>query len=388
VKLTVPFVARARALPGNERTLYFDEDLQNFALMVTRNGARRFVLQYRLSGRSRRLTFKPGLTLNDARRQARQLLGEVAKGRDPLDERRKKEMAAANTVAAIADEYLRRGAKGLRSVKQRRALLERLVFPQFGTRQIGSIRRSEVVRLLDRIEDENGAAMADAVLAVLRRLFNWHAARSDDFGSPIVPGLRKIHSRPRERTLSDQELRAIWRATEAPGLFNSYVRFLILTATRRNEAAAMRRDELVGNDWTVPAPRMKNATDHTIPLSNDAKAIIDAMPVLGEFVFTADGGRPMRDFDGPKRSLEQRSGVIGWRLHDLRRTARSLMSRGGVPPDIGERALAHKIVGVRGVYDRHAFFEEKQRAFQMLAQQVRQIVDPRSGDVLPMRGGV
>ena len=139
VKLTVPFIARAKALPGNDRTLYFDEDLQNFALMVTRNGARRFVLQYRLFGRSRRLTFKPGLTLNDARRQARQLLGEVAKGRDPLDERRKKEMAAANTVAAIADEYLRRGAKGLRSVKQRRALLERLVFPQFGTRQIGSI---------------------------------------------------------------------------------------------------------------------------------------------------------------------------------------------------------------------------------------------------------
>ena len=126
----------------------------------------------------------------------------------------------------------------------------------------------------------------------------------------------------------------------------------------------------------------------TIPLSNDAKAIIDAMPVLGEFVFTADGSRAMRDFDGPKRSLEQRSGVIGWRLHDLRRTARSLMSRGGVPPDIGERALAHKIVGVRGVYDRHAFFEEKQRAFQTLAQQVRQIVDPASGNVLPMRGGV
>jgi hypothetical protein len=190
-KLTPTFVRDARAASGAERTIYWDEGLSGFGLMVTAAGHKSFVCQYRAAGRSRRMHFNRGLSLEEARKQARGVIGAVAKDRDPLGERRKEAAEATNTLKSIAEEYLIREAGRLRSIDQRRACLDRLIYPKFGSRQIDSIRRSEIVRLLDRIEDENGPAAADHTLAVLRRLFTWHAGRSDDFRSPIVRGMAR-----------------------------------------------------------------------------------------------------------------------------------------------------------------------------------------------------
>ena len=187
--------------------------------------------------------FKRGLSLEAARKQARGVIGAVAKDRDPLAERRKEKVEATNTLKSIAEEYLTRESGRLRSIDQRRSCLERLVYPKFGSRQIDSIRRSEIVRLLDKIEEENGPVMADHTLAVLRRLFTWHAGRSDDFRSPIVRGMARTSpkERARQRVLTDDELRAVWKAAEASqSPFGSMVRFIVLTATRRNEAARLR----------------------------------------------------------------------------------------------------------------------------------------------------
>ncbi len=132
-----------------------------------------------------------------------------------------------------------------------------------------------------------------------------------------------------------------------------------------------------GDDWIIPAARMKAKQEHVIPLSTAAKAIVDGMPVLGSYMFTLDGRRPTRNFAAYKSALDRASGVTGWRLHDLRRTARSLMSRAGVAPDIAERCLAHTISGVRGTYDRHAYHGEKAHAFDALAQLIERIVNPQ-----------
>jgi hypothetical protein len=121
-----------------------------------------------------------------------------------------------------------------------RTVLKRLVLPKLGARQIGDITRTTSYK----IEDENGPVMADHVLAYLRRLMNWHAGRSDDFRSPIVRGMArsKPSQRRRQRILSDDEVRAIWCAAGASAnVFGHLVRFLLLTATRRAEAAHMRR---------------------------------------------------------------------------------------------------------------------------------------------------
>jgi len=382
-KLTPAFVARVT--PADTNQVYWDTEQRGFGLLVLPSGQKRYVIQYRAFGRSRRMTFKPGLTLTDARKEAKAKLGDVAKGVDPLAEKRRQEGAATNTLRAVTEEYMKREGAKLRSVDSRKATFERLIFPVLGARQIDDIRRSDIVRLLDKVEDERGSCMAHLVLAYISKVMNWHASRDDEFRSPIVRGMGRIKpaDHARERVLTDEELRAIWQAAEsATGPFGSFVRFALLTATRRNEAAHMRRDELSNGDWIIPAERMKgkkgHKRDHLVPLSAAAKAIIDDLPVLGPFVFTANGRRPIRGFATFKADFDRRCGVTGWRIHDL---------RAGVGADIAERCLAHVIGGVRGVYDRHAYRDEKAHAFAVLAALVERIVKPPADNVVLLRSG-
>jgi integrase len=381
-KLTPAFVARVAPAATNQ--IYWDEEQRGFGLLVLPSGQKRYVVQYRVAGRSTRMTFKPGLTLTEARKEAKVKLGAVAKGVDPLAERRRQEGAATSTLRAITEEYFGREGKKLRSLSVKRSVFERLIYPVLGARQIDSIKRSEIVRLLDKIEDERGPHMAQSALAFLSKLFNWHAGRDDDFLSPIRRGMGRIkpQEHARERVLTDDELRAVWRAAEGfPGPYGYLIRFLLLTAVRRGEAAGMRREELLNGDWVIPAGRMKGKREHTVPLTPAARAIIDGLLQIGPYVFTTGGKRPIRGFTKFKAELDRRCGVSDWRLHDLRRTARSLMSRAGVSADIAERCLAHAISGVRGTYDRHAYHREKQLAFEALGAMVDRIVNPPADNV-------
>lgn len=377
-RLSPAFVASAKAEPGAERSIYWDNDLPGFGLQVTAAGAKGFVCQYRAGRRSRRLAIKATLKLGEARKEARAILGAVAKGHDPLAERRKKEAEAENTLQSVCENYFHREGKKLRTIRERQITLARLVYPRLGSRQIEDVRRSDITRLLDRIEDGSGPAMASHTLAYLRKILNWHAGRSDDYRSPVVRGMArtKAAEQARDRILTDDELRAIWKATgEMQNAFGPLCRFLLLTATRRDEAARIRRSEING-EWTIPGARYKSKRDHVVPLSKAAKTVIASVPVIGDgdLVFSHDGKRPVGGFSKFKSALDKSSGVKGWRLHDLRRTARSLMSRAGVNSDIAERCLGHIINGVRGVYDRHAYLEEKRAAFDALAKEIKHIL--------------
>ena len=140
-----------------------------------------------------------------------------------------------------------------------------------GSRPIASIRRKEIVRLLDDIEDNNGQGQADTILAIIRRIMNWHATRDDDFRSPIVRGMRRDKEPPRERILDDDEIRAVWRAADSTsGPFGHCIKFLLLTAYRRNEATHLTRREIVGEDWFLPAERNKTKVNLKRPLSRAA----------------------------------------------------------------------------------------------------------------------
>jgi integrase len=373
-RLTPAFIASAKAEPDADRTIYWD-DLPGFGLMVTDSGAKSFVVQYRNHKRqSRRMTISADLKLGEARKQARGILGEVAKGHDPLAERRQQQAAAEDTLQSVCENYFRRNK--LRTMGERQRQLRRLVYPPLGSKQLGDVKRGDLVKLLDRIEDQNGPSMADHVLAYLSRVFSWQASRSDDFRSPIVRGMKRNGNHARARILSDDEIRKVWRAAGAMRTASGMLtRFLLLTATRRNEARYMRRSELDGTTWTIPASRYKGAHDHTVPLSKAAKAIIDAVPVVDNsgWVFTNDGKRPASCSTRFKAGLDAASGTSGWTIHDLRRTARSLMSRIGVPTDHAERCLGHVIGGVRGIYDRHEFLDEKRDAFERLATEIGRI---------------
>jgi integrase len=315
----------------------------------------------------------------------------VASGGDPLQERRRAATEAENTLQSICEEYLRREGKKLRIRDRIEATLQRLVYPRLGARQVDAVTRSEIVRLLDKIEDEHGPVMADQVLAYVRRIMNWHAARSDDFRSPIVRGMARTKPRQsaRDRILDDDELRAVWKRAEGfPGPFGYLVRFILLTAARRNEAAHMADTELSNGDWIIPGARYKTKLDHVIPLSQAARDLLAQVPRIRgvQYIFTT-GDAAIGGFSKFKEDFDEECSATGWTIHDLRRTARSLMSRAGVDTDIAERCLGHAIPGVRGIYDRHAYYDEKKRAFEMLAAQIDRILNPQD-NIIPMRSEI
>lgn len=387
-RLTNGTVRDLTAQPGQDRTIYWDETLPGFGVMVMSSGARSYVVQYRnLQGKSRRMSLDAVLKVEKARKEAMGILSEAAKGADPLEARRKAAEKVGDTFKAVGEEYLAREGKALRSIDQRRDHLERLVFPKLGRKQIGEIKRSEITALLDRIEDEQGPVMADAVLATIRRVMAWHAGRSDDFRSPIVRGMArtKPKERRRSRVLSDDELRAVWKAAEAgTSVFDYLVRFILLTATRRNEAARKRDKENATDGWVIPGSRHKSKRDFLLPMSSAAQALEKAVPKIGRrgLVFSTDGQTPISGFSKFKADFDARCKVTGWTLHDLRRTARTLMSRAKADPDHAELALGHVIAGIRGTYDVHAYRDEKLAVFEALAAQIDRIINPPPSNVL------
>jgi len=176
------------------------------------------------------------------------------------------------------------------------------------------------------------------------------------------------------------------------------LKIILLTATRRDEAAKMSRQEIDGSIWTVPAMRHKSKKDFELPLSKAATELLAVVPkIKGKpgWVFTHDGKRAIGGYSKFKaafgeamlaelRKIDRKAKLPRWVVHDLRRTARSLMSRAGVLPRHAEMALGHVVAGVEGVYDRHRYLDEKREAFEALAQQVDRILNPQD-KVIPMR---
>jgi integrase len=367
------------AQPGKRRIVW-DAIVPGLGLRVTDRGVKTFVLVTRYPSSSnpapRSLGIYGGISLEAARTKARNWLGLIESGVDPEQHATRKR---EQTFQAISDQYFLRKAKSHRSRAATQATLTRLVYPTLGARPIEAINRSDIVRLLDGIEDENGPIMASRTLGIINRVMNFHATRTDDFRSPIVRGMGRGIEQARSRTLNDDELRAIWKATSEYPIFGQLLRFILLTATRRYEAGKMRWSELNGEAWTIPASRYKTNLDHIIPLSALALSVLPERN--GEFVFSANGQEAIGGYQRHKQAIDEASGVSGWVIHDLRRTARSLLSRAGVASDHAERCLGHVIAGVRGVYDRHEYFEEKARAFEALAGQVQRIIDPHENVV-------
>ncbi len=401
VKLTAGFVSTAaKPSDGKDRVIYWDEGRPGFGLTVTANGSRSFVFQYRNGeGESRRASLNGATKLPDAHKWADILQGDIARGVDPVAKKRTDKAAQSKRgkFRTIAEQYVKRETAKVRSMDQRIAILKRLVYPEIGDKQAAKLKRSDIVALLDKIEDKHGAPMADNTLMVVRRICNWHAARDDDFRSPIVRGMGRSNpgERARTRILSDDEIRALWQAAESidepPGLvmFAKLMQFILLTGVRRTEGAWMDRRERSGTDWLLPAARVKAKRDFLVPLSEAAAGLLDSLPVIGDRttgpVFTPNGKRPIWDFDRGKKAFDKKCGFSDWVIHDLRRTARSLMSRAGVDADHAERAIGHVIGGIRGIYDRYEFYDEKKHAFEALAGQIDRILNPPAATVVPFR---
>jgi hypothetical protein len=356
-------------------------------------GRKSFCVRYRFGKETRKLTLERGISLAAARKLAANAKLAVAEGNDPTAEKKAEKTRAAgvavSSLAHIVTRYYQDPrVKELRSAAHSEAMLRRNVLPLLGSRPISSIKRSELITLCDELIATRGERTADATLRSLGSVFNWWQLRdpNEEFRSPIIRGMSRYraHQHRRSRILNDDEIRALWDAAAELGIYGSLLKFLLLTAARRNEAAYMEWHELKSDMWVLPPPRNKVNEELERPLSNLAVSLLGELPRIQDntFVFSL-GTRPFNSHSRFKRRLDAKLRFSHpWQIHDLRRTARSLLSRCGIPNDIAELCLGHTLKGVRGVYDRHRYLEEKRHAFEALATLIKRIVHPPEAEVV------
>jgi integrase len=325
------------------------------------------------------------LDIKDARKRASRMIVSIKDGKDHT---------GPETLEKVSKEWLKRHceARGLITTSELGRHLGKHVLPVWGGRDFTSIKRSEIATLLDAIQDESGPAAADRTLTILGSIFNWFAARHDDYNSPIVRGMRrtKPKERARDRILSDDEIRLIWSKCE--GTFGDMVRFLLLCGQRRTKVASMKWNE-VSEDcgvWTVAnGTKREKGTGGELVLPKMAADILRARPrfVSNRYVFPdAHGSGHYTRYSEGKTTLDNATGPLPhWTLHDLRRTARSLMSRAGVSSEHAERVLGHVQPGVQGIYNRHEYRNEKAQALKMLAGLIDNILRGDSQKVRRLR---
>lgn len=376
--------------PRAARYAFPDPELGGHYVRVQPTGAKSFVALARSpEGKQVWTTLGPAdlLSIEEARGQARGVIKRVRVGLPAIEDR-----AKVQTFDDVADEFVKRHviAKGLRSKNEIERLLDRHVRPRWGSREFVGIRRRDVTELLDIIQDEHGTRQADYVLAILSKLMVWFAGRSDDYDSPIIRGMKRGDPKASagRRTLDHDEIRAVWKHAEKAGQFGAIVRLALLTGQRKSKIASIKWDD-VGADgvWTIPHEEREKGVGGALQLPEAARKIIAEQKRLGDnpYVFPGRGGTHFNGWSKSKAAFDETVPIEPWKIHDLRRTARTLMADAHVRPDIAERVLGHAIAGVQGTYDRGEYHIAKADALDRLASLIERILNP-ADNVVPMQG--
>lgn len=404
---------RGLKLPERGQIEYPDDVLVGLRLRLSSGGARTWVLRRRILGKMRNLTIGhyPELGLAAARQKARAALVDAEAGVDPvrrLPRPRAKDGVPDATFAAWWEQYLNRHVRGrLRSAAHVESIGRSHILPAFGNRPVTSITRAEISRLMEKIAystpNQPKLRLARYIRQTLSAFYNWALPMLDEMpANPATHALRIPVGPPRERVLSDREILAFWKATGEMGYpFGPAFRLLLLTATRRSEVLAARWSELQRDVWTIPTHRVKNKSPHILPLPKAVLKILDCLPrsqdsdlwfpSAMQFGRRADGGLEERPSSGVTKAVDRMQKLMAdeigafprFTLHDLRRTAATRMQGLGLPLPVVEAVLNHVAGsrgGIIGVYQRHAYFEEKRQALQMWAAELdRLAIGKRAG---------
>jgi integrase len=338
-------------------------------------------------GEQRRTTYGtyPSVKLAKARERAKDIAAAAARGDDlpEQEERQREEKRKAakrpKTVEHLLDEYVNQYCK----VNQRKWLLVERMFdmhvkPALGRIALPALRRADIVELLDDLQNKKGLrAQVNRVRSQIVAALNWAVEREYVDNNPAATVRKRKIETSRDRVLSDDELRAIWRAAEKlSDPSRALVKAWILTGQRRDEVRCLPWSEidLERALWFLPASRNKPKRDHEIPLSPAMLALLGNRPRLGKPVFTTDGEKPYAGQKRLKAILDRESGVSGWTFHDFRRTASTGMAALHVPQDTIDRVLNHAKGALAGTYNRHQYLDEKRKALEAWAERVAVIV--------------
>jgi len=355
-----------------------DEIVTGLMVRVSYTGARVWYLTAIVNDRPRRIKLGtyPVLSLADARDKARDVLRQIQLG---IFEKASDEPIRF-TLGEVIPQFIELYAKPRnRSWKPTARVLTK--FAPLYDKPIDTIKRGDVVRVLDELVASGMGTGVNRALAAIKKLFSWCVDRGTIDINPVAVLKAPAKEVDRDRVLTDTEIAACWFGAEAEGFpFAPFAKLVILTGQRRGEVAGLRWSELdlANATWTIPAQRAKNATQHVVPLAPLAVSILSALPRFAgsDFVFTTTGKTPISGFGRLKDRLEAAVGSKDWRLHDIRRTVATNRAMIGVQPHVIEAVLNHKsgiVSGVAAVYNRHAYTQEKRAALTKWAEHVNAI---------------
>lgn len=380
MKLTDKSIADLTLPADTSDRVIFDQDLPGFGLRIRASGARSWIVQYAVHGRTKRVTLGSTKVFDAhaARAAAKDVMAKVRLGGDPAKEKNeRREEATRDTLGSLVAPFLARQQKRLkpRSYYETVRHITKHALP-LHHQPIKAIDRRMVAQLLERLEANNGPGASNRVRTSLSAMFTW-AVKAGHIEFNVVCNTNKaIENGPRERVLTDIELGAIWRALEDDD-HGAVMKLLILTGARREEIAGLRWAELRLDEAVIrlPKERTKNSRAHDIPLAPQALAMLKARRRNGSELVFEQGS-----YSRGKHALDQRLGgaIAHWTPHDFRRTISTRLH--GVPfsvqPHVIEALLGHvdgHRRGVAGVYNHQLYVPERTVALVAWGEHVERI---------------
>ena len=399
--------------PGAVRKELSDGMAVGLFARIEPGGSLFWCMRYTVKGGARRFEMEPGatMTLADARAWATQRRALARSGVDPVaqDEKAKRREDEAKLQAeveaheaeqrgrTVADffegfdyvdkdgndgrerGYLARHVSGLKKARQTEQLWRKHILPLLGSKEARDLSRGDVAEALETLRERGLRGQVNRAQAAVTHFLGWMV----DMGSletNVAAGMRRrVKEMKRRRVLDDDELKAIWLASDnLSTIAQSFLRVLILTGQRRDDVRLMQWGE-IGKEgrWVIPAERYKVRRDHEVILPSQARDIVftrrDDDPV---FVFASRHRE--KPYNGTRSLKSQLNrflpGLPHWQLHDIRRTVRTGLASLGVGEEIAERILGHSRGDMVEVYNQHAYREEKAGALQAWSDRVERLI--------------
>ena len=388
--------------PRGARVERFDSEVDGLCIRVTGAGTKSWYVYYRFPCPDGELKHHrlclgrwPEISVKQAREAAQEVKEQVAAGTDPKRVRQL-ELSAAQaeaqkTFAWLAEKYIARECPNLRRGREVESIIRRELIPYWGWKHVTDLRQEHLTEVTDRLIDAGKPMAAHRLYEVAKRILRWSLKRGHIEASPFAASEPPVAKVKRQRILKHGEIKHLWAAWDEMGYpYGTMMQLLLLTAQRRSEVAGMTWSEIDRGrrQWVIPEERTKLRREHIVPLSAHTMDVLNAIPHFSgsDYVLTVTGKRPVSAFSQAKAKSDEITEISDWRLHDLRRTARTEMARLGVAEIVSERVLNHLPKGLVAVYNIYEYLDEKCDALERWSQELTNILTPPPDNVVPLAG--
>lgn len=392
-----------------ERNLYF---------RISKSGTGFWVYQYKINNKPKRMTLgtygkRPDkMPLSDARAALAENRALVQTGIDPLAEKKRVKKSNLYTVRDLANDWLKEIENHLENPHIPKRIYYQEIDPRIGGAALNSVTGLDVRHILEFVKTRKKTARPTIVndtLMYLKQLFDHGITLGIIHNNPAI-AFKNKHAggteKSRERTPSLNELKTAFEVMRKyPANFSreNYLALalIVVLGVRKGELIALpwKELDLENGVWYLPATRAKNKYAIDIPLPEQVIQWFKELRIRAgnsDYVFPSRRaskrrgyisddtlnhaltnlfGRKTGKLNSSTGNVLGNAGLEYFTIHDLRRSTRTIMTKNGVSSDVAEKCLNHVKNGVEGVYNRHAYFEERIAAHQQLAEQIASIVN-------------